>query len=208
MEALIRQWRETQIGQSSNRSMPERINTGIPTETRSTESRSFEQNNRNFMPAFRIPAFDGKSDWKIWLNRFVAITQWRRWSAAQKLDELLSRLQGTARDFVFAQLLTDCLSQYDIVISEITNRFIVIDTPEVHVAWFNSRDQKANEKIEDYVAELKRMFGKDFGHCDETSRQFLLKRRFPEDKKETKKKSRRGLQWCSTCISQRKQGAI
>ena len=56
----------------------------------------------------------------------------------------------------------------------------MIETPEVYVARFNSRDQKPSEKIEEYVAELKRLFGKGFGHCDETTRHFLLNRRFLE----------------------------
>ena len=194
-EALIRQWRVTQVGQSSNRSMPEPINRGVLSETRSTGSRSFEQNDRNFMPAVKIPAFDGKSEWKVWLNRFEAIAQRQRWNIDQKLDELLPRLQRTAGDFVFTQLPTDYLRDYELVISEITNRFRVIETPEVYVARFNSRDQQASEKIEDYVAELKRLFGKGFGHCDETTRRFFLKRRFLEGIRDQEASKQVQLNW-------------
>ena len=49
------------------------------------------------------------------------------------------------------------------------------------MARFNSRDQKPNKEIEEYVAELKRLFRKGFGHCDETTRRLLLNRRFLKD---------------------------
>ena len=75
------------------------------------------------MPPVKIPAFDGKSEWKVWLNRFEAIAQRRGWNTEQKLDELLPRLQGTAGDFVFTQLPTDYLNDYELIINEITSGF-------------------------------------------------------------------------------------
>ena len=59
-ESLIRHWRETQTGQSSIERMPERNHRGIPRETRSTESRNCEQNDRNFMPALKMGNQNGK----------------------------------------------------------------------------------------------------------------------------------------------------
>ena len=60
---------------------------------------------------------------------FKAIAQRRRWNTEQKLGELLPRLQGTAGDFVFTQLPTDDLNDYELIINEITSRFRVIETP-------------------------------------------------------------------------------
>ena len=60
---------------------------------------------------------------------FEAIVQRRRWNTEQKLGELLPRLQGTAGDFVFTQLPTDDLNDYELIINEITSRFRVIETP-------------------------------------------------------------------------------
>lgn len=194
-ESLIRQWREAQLDQSSKGGVQERASRETTVETRPIEARRFEQGDRQFMTNVKIPAFDGKSEWKVWRNRFEAIAQRRRWNTDQKLDELLPRLQGTAGDFVFTQLPTTYLGDYDLIVREITNRFRVIETPEVYVARFNSRDQKAGEKVEDYVAELKRLFGKGFGHCDETTRRFLLKRRFLEGIKDQEAAKQVQLNW-------------
>ena len=49
----------------------------------------------------KLPPFNGKEDWKVWINRFEAVAERRRWNKEAKLDNLLPRLQGKAGDFVF-----------------------------------------------------------------------------------------------------------
>ena len=45
------------------------------------------------------------------------------------------------------------------------------------------------------MAELKRLFGKDCGHCDETTRRFLLNRRFLEGIKDQEASKQVQLNW-------------
>ncbi|VDI01477.1 Hypothetical predicted protein [Mytilus galloprovincialis] len=61
----------------------------------------------------KLPAFNGKDDWKVWINRFEAIARRRSWTDEEKLDELLPRIQGEAGDFVFTQLPTGVLRTKD-----------------------------------------------------------------------------------------------
>ena len=52
----------------------------------------------------KLPIFTGKEPWNVWFNRFTEVADRRRWSEEERLDEILSRLQGTAGEFVFGQL--------------------------------------------------------------------------------------------------------
>lgn len=44
----------------------------------------------------KIPPFNDKEDWKVWINHFKAIADRRGWSEEVKLDNLLPKLQGKA----------------------------------------------------------------------------------------------------------------
>ena len=71
----------------------------------------------------KIPPFNGKEDWKTWINRFEAIAERRNWSEESKLDNILPKLQGKAGDFVFSQLSKDTLSCYQELVKELNSRF-------------------------------------------------------------------------------------
>ena len=44
----------------------------------------------------KLPPFNGKEEWKVWVSRFEAIANRRQWSEETKLDNLLPKLQGKA----------------------------------------------------------------------------------------------------------------
>lgn len=50
---------------------------------------------------FKVPPFNGKEDWKVWVSRFEAVAERRSWSDELKLDNLLPKLQGKTGEFVF-----------------------------------------------------------------------------------------------------------
>ena len=66
----------------------------------------------------KLPLFNGKEDWKVWINRFEAIAERRNWSEETRLDNLLPKLQGRAGDFVFTQLPRSTLLCYTDLIKE------------------------------------------------------------------------------------------
>ena len=102
----------------------------------------------------------------------------RRWSNEDRLDELLPRLQGTAGEFVFGQLRRDVRSNYAQLVSELNSRFRVVVTKKTYGAQFSHRNQKANESVEEYAAELKRLYDKAHANRDEHRKQEDLLRRF------------------------------
>lgn len=125
-----------------------------------------------------IPAFTGKEEWKVWLCRFETLATRYDWDEDMKLDQLLPRLQGSAAEFVFAQLPTQIHSNYKELVQELSNRYRVIETAKTFAGKFNRRMQKSGESAEDYAAELKRLYDKAYANRNRSIRQEDLLRRF------------------------------
>ena len=96
----------------------------------------------------KLPAFTGKEQWKVWINRFTAVSDRNRWNESERLDELLPRLRGAAGDFVFSQLPGHVLNDYTELIKELNNRYRVIATSKTYGAQFSKRNQKFGETVE------------------------------------------------------------
>ena len=126
----------------------------------------------------KIPPFTGKEDWRVWLHRFEDIAERRGWNEATKLDELLPRLHETAGDFVFGQLDKARRGNYKTVVSELGNRFRIVETRRTFGAKFSSRNQQPGETVEDYAAELKRLYDKAHPKRNWETREEDLLRRF------------------------------
>ena len=125
-----------------------------------------------------MPPFNGKEDWKVWINRFEAIAERRNWSDETKLDNLLPKLQGRAGDFVYTQLPRATLACYTELVKELNSRFRVVEIQRAFAAKFSQRSQRADETIEEYAADLKRLYAKAYKFRDSKTRQEDLVRRF------------------------------
>ena len=110
----------------------------------------------------KLPPFNGKEDWKLWINRFEAIAERRSWSEETKLDNLLPKLQGKAGDFVFTKLPRSTLACYRELVKELNSRFRVIETQKAFAGKFSQRVQIADETVEEYAADLKRVYAKAY----------------------------------------------
>ena len=126
----------------------------------------------------KLPPFNGKEEWKVWINRFESVAKRRNWDNDTKLDYLLPRLQGRAGDFVFNQLSEEEISCYSTLVKELTSRFHTIETEKTFAAKFSQRMQKHDETAEEYAAELKRLYSKAYKSRDSKTRQEDLVRRF------------------------------
>ena len=126
----------------------------------------------------KIPPFNGKEDWKVWVNRFEAVAERRNWDDETRLDHLLPKLQGKAGDFVYTQLPRRTLASYNDLIKELNCRFRVVETKKTYAARFSQRTQKPGETAEEFAAELKRLYAKAYEFRDENTRQEDLVRRF------------------------------
>ena len=134
---------------------------------------------RSYTPSeAKLPPFSGKEEWKVWLNRFEAVAKRRNWDDEVKLDNLLPRLQGREDDFVYNQLSEETLSCYPELIKELNSRFRVVGTEKTFAAKFSQGTQKPNETVEEYAAELKRLYSKAYKFRDTNTRHQDLVRRF------------------------------
>ena len=149
-----------------------------PTE-RYTENmlRSRAQDSRDFNEV-KLPPFNGKEDWKIWVSRFETVAERRGWSDDKKLDNLIPKLQGKAGEFVFTQLPRGTLLCYSELIKELNSRFRVVETKRTFAAQFSQRTQRQGETAEEFAAELKRLYAKAYSFRSEATRQEDLVRRF------------------------------
>ena len=149
-----------------------------PTE-RYTESmpRSRVQDSRDFNEV-KLPPFNGKEDWKVWVSRFETVAERRGWSNDKKLDNLIPKLQGKAGEFVFMQLPRGTLSCYSELIKELNSRFRVVEMKKTFAAQLSQRTQRQGEAAEEFAAELKCLYAKAYNFRGERTRQEDLVRRF------------------------------
>ena len=126
----------------------------------------------------KIPPFNGKEEWKVWVSRFETVADRKGWPEEIKLDNILPKLQGKAGEFVFTQLSRHTLSCYSELIKELNSRFWMVETRKTYAAKFSQRAQRNGETAEEFAAELKRLYAKAYKFRNEQTRQEDLVRKF------------------------------
>ncbi|MCG7869024.1 MAG: hypothetical protein JAY74_21980, partial [Candidatus Thiodiazotropha taylori] len=125
----------------------------------------------------KLPAFTGNSSdsWKVWFARFMTVADLNNWDESTRLSELVQRLQGTAADFVFDEIPREIISKFSSLVHELSLRFQTVETNKTFRVQFSKRVQRPGESVEDYSAELKRLYDKAYpGRNPEMRRQLLL----------------------------------
>ncbi|XP_069109870.1 uncharacterized protein [Argopecten irradians] len=122
--------------------------------------------------------FTDKETWKTWFSRFETVADRCRWGHEERLDQLLPRLQGKAGEFVLDQLTKRERNNYKILVRELNNRYRVIESSKTYAAQFSRRNQKPSESVEEYAAELKRLYDKAHKRRDTYTRTEDLLRKF------------------------------
>ena len=165
--------------QNTGDDVPEGWEDCIPPRQRSYRGhRRSPYENRAAIPEAKLPPFSGKEEWKVWVSRFEAVAKRRNWDDNEKLDNLLPRLQGKAGEFVFSQLPPRTLADYEELVRELNSRFRVVETQKTFAAKFSQRNQRNDETVEEYAADLKRLYAKAYKKRDDNTRQEDLVRRF------------------------------
>ena len=126
----------------------------------------------------KLPPYTGRETWEVWYNRFQEVALISHWSDQEKLAELLPRLQGAPGEFVYGQLTHENRINYNTLITELNNRFRVVETCKTFASKFSNRHQGPNETVEEYAAELKRLYAKAHAHRNYDTRKEDLLRRF------------------------------
>ena len=140
--------------------------------------RQVSQSYSNPRVEVKLPPFNGKEEWKVWVSRFESVAKRHNWDDDTKLDNILPKLQGRAGEFVFNQLTEEEISCYPKLIKELNSRFHTIETEKTFAAKFSQRRQKHDETAEEYAAELKRLYSKAYRSRDSRTRQEDLVRKF------------------------------
>ena len=117
----------------------------------------------------RLLAFTAQEPWTVYYNRFKSVAKLEGWTDRDKLRELLPRLQGKAGEFVYDQLRSDVREDF---------RFRKVETVRTYGAQFSHRNQRPGETIEDFAADLKRLYDKAYANRDRDTRREDLLRRF------------------------------
>ena len=135
---------------------------------------------RKPISSVRFPPFTGNEDWEIWYNRFSDIATRQGWNEEDKLDAILPKLQGPAGDFVFGQLLRATRGNFKLLVKEIGTRYRKVDNIKTFIAEFRVRQQQKGETVEEYAADLKRLYDRAHRYRDGKTRQEDLLRKFLE----------------------------
>ena len=125
----------------------------------------------------KLPIFSGNSSesWKVWFSRFTTVANLNNWDEPTRLSELVQNLQGTAADFVFDELAQEMDCNFQSLVHELSLRFQTVETNRTFRAQFGKRTQRIGESVEDYCAELKRIYDKAYpGRNPEMQRQLFL----------------------------------
>ena len=161
-------------GTHNTASNPSQLNVQNKNNAAST-SGSYEQLSRN--RNVKLPAFtgNGTDSWKVWFSRFTTVADLNNWDDPTRLSELVQRLQGTAADFVFDEIPKDIISSFQSLVHELGLRFQSVETTKTFRVQFGKRTQRIGESVEDYSAELKRIYDKAYpGRNPKMRRQLLL----------------------------------
>lgn len=135
----------------------------------------FQRHNKDV----KLPPFTGdREKWTVWFTRFEDIADRRGWSDDDRLDELLPRLQGSAGEFVYDQLTLRIRRSYPMLVRELETRFRRVESTKTYGTMFSRRNQKYGETVEEYAADLKRLYDKAHPRRDQETREEDLLRRF------------------------------
>ena len=129
----------------------------------------------------KLPAYTGSEKLKVWLNRFESVAKLSNWTAKEKLQHLLPRIQGNAADYVFGTI-----ASYDNLIAEIESRFGTLENTRVYKTQFNNKKQAKDESIEEYAADVKRLYDWAYPNRDAKTRQEDLVSKFLQGLWDTK----------------------
>ena len=141
---------------------------------------SIAQQNRSENSCYhlKLPAFTGQESWEVYFNRFEDVAVQEDWTDKEKLRELLPKFQGKAGDFVFSQLSSTTRRNFPALINEIKHRFRKVELARTYGSQFSNKNQNPCEPVEDFAAELKRLYHKAYPKQDIKTRREDLLRRF------------------------------
>ena len=132
----------------------------------------------NEVPMPRQALFDGKTSWESFFQPFEALAVACKWDQNEKLFRLTSCLRDEAAEYAFGQLPQDTLGNFAQLERALEARYKEKRTSSSYVAELENRRMQVNEKLADYVADIKRLVIKGYPTADAQTREKINVRHF------------------------------
>ena len=121
----------------------------------------------------RVPTYDGKADFEEYLNQFIGICEFHRWTDEEAAIMLLAKLQGDALS-VAAALNDQSLRS---LILNLRKHFCS-EQEEVATLKLSSRGQKGDESFQSLSFDIQRLTKKAYGSTDDETRDRIARDAF------------------------------
>uniref|UniRef100_A0A6P7H3U4 Uncharacterized protein LOC114346655 n=1 Tax=Diabrotica virgifera virgifera TaxID=50390 RepID=A0A6P7H3U4_DIAVI len=105
---------------------------------------------------FKLPPFDGKSSWSIYLRQFEAIATANHWTEQEKAVSLTAALRGDAAD-IFRSIPKGQEKCYQTLFTRLEKRYGDAHLQQVYKAQLRSRSQRASENLQEFEADVARV---------------------------------------------------
>uniref|UniRef100_A0A6P7GVD6 Uncharacterized protein LOC114343363 n=1 Tax=Diabrotica virgifera virgifera TaxID=50390 RepID=A0A6P7GVD6_DIAVI len=105
---------------------------------------------------FKLPPFDGKSSWSIYLRQFEAIATANHWTEQEKAVSLTAALRGDAAD-ILRSIPKGQANCYQTLFTRLEKRYGDAHLQQVYKAQLRSRSQRASENLQEFEADVARV---------------------------------------------------
>ena len=136
-------------------------------------------NQSNFdIPLPRQMVYDGKSPYEMFIRSFLALADTCGWDDKERAFRILNALRGEAADYVFTQVDPRVQQSFYALEHALEARFKERRSETSFLAELESRKLGVNEKVSEYVADIKRLVRKGYPTADERTFNKIALRHF------------------------------
>ena len=124
----------------------------------------------------KYSTYNGTKNFRVWYKQFRFAA--KGLPREEKLEALLQVMRDGAAEFVFDQLTSKTIKNYHRVVEELAHRYRKVENPKTYGAMFSKRNQKTGEALEEFAADLKRLYDKAHPARNKKTRREDLLRKF------------------------------
>ena len=130
------------------------------------------------VPLPRQSLFDGKGSWEAFIRPFDSLARSCGWSEDERLFRLSNSLRGDAAEYAFCQLTPDVLGSYGNLVLALEVRFQERRAVASYLAQLEGRRQQQDEKLSEYIADLRKLVIKGYPTANESTRETIVMHHF------------------------------
>lgn len=130
------------------------------------------------VPLPRQTTYDGTSNWQGFILPYMSLASTCGWAEEEKLFRLCSSLRGEAADYVFVQLTPEVVNSFELLKLALHSRFAEKRTTTSYLAQLEARKLKPQDKLSEYVADIRSLVIKGYPTADDATRETIGLRHF------------------------------